>query len=127
MKPSVAERMKSRLQEFAEALESGGDISDQYTCRKVVLNLQPTPYNPELVKQTRALLGLSQHLFAKFLGVSLNTVQAWERGDNPPKDMACRFMDEIRNDPEYWRNRLAKVITAKPESKLLRKAKQTQP
>jgi putative transcriptional regulator len=109
--------MKSRLRGLAEALKAGGDIAEQFTCRQIDLDLQPTPYSPALVKQTRALLGVSQALFAKFLGASVKTVQAWELGDNVPCDMAGRFMDEIRNDPEYWRNRLAKVLSAKPGTK----------
>ena len=67
----------------------------------MVLDLLPMPYGPALVKRTRAILSVSQGIFAQFLGVSVNTVQAWERGINVPKDVACRFMDEIRHNPDY--------------------------
>jgi len=30
--------------------------------------------------------------------------------------MACRFMDEIRHDPDYWRQRLLDVVTEKTAS-----------
>jgi putative transcriptional regulator len=105
-----AGRMLERLTEFAETLESGGKIEDRYTCREVRLNLKPSAYTPQRVRQTRKLLGLSQALFAQFLGVSLQTVSAWEQGQKPPRDIACRFLDEVRHDPAYWRARLAAVM-----------------
>jgi putative transcriptional regulator len=114
MKPSAEERIVQGLERFADALESGEDITTRFTCRKVVLNLEPTEYTPQLVKDARAKLGVSQALFAQFLGVSVGAVQAWERGEKRPKDIACRFMDEIRRDPTYWRQRLLEI--AEPRS-----------
>ncbi len=101
------------LESFADALESGEDLTKRFTCRKVVLNLEPTPYTPELVKETREVLGLSQALFAQFLGVSAGTIQAWERGEKPPRNVACRLMDEIRRDPDYWRKRFLELAEEK--------------
>jgi putative transcriptional regulator len=66
-----------------------------------------------LVKQTRALLGASQAVFANFLGVSVKTVRAWEQGVNTPSAMACRFMDEIRRDPKHWIARLSEAAVAR--------------
>ena len=103
---SVASRIVSRLTEFTEALESGADISEKFTCHKVTLKLEPGSYAPQKVKKTRDLLNLSQPLFAKFLGVAVQTVRAWEQGDNVPSDMACRFLDEINANPAYWQERL---------------------
>jgi len=105
-----------RLNEFADAVEAGEDVCAKFTCRKVVLNLLPQPYDPKLVKQTRALLSVSQNIFAQFLGVAPATVQAWESGTNSPSDIACRFMDEIRHDPQYWRQRLTDSISQKVET-----------
>jgi DNA-binding transcriptional regulator YiaG len=73
------------------------------------------PYDPALVKKTRDLLSVSQNIFAPFLGVSVNAVQAWERGTNTPSHMASRFMDEIRHNPLYWRKRLMESISQKVE------------
>jgi len=103
----------SRLNTFAEALKSGKPISERFTCRKMELDLQPTPYNPSLVKKTRKLLNASQPLFARFLGVSVRTVRSWEQGINTPSDMACRFMDEIRRNPPYWIERLISAVVEK--------------
>ena len=103
---SVAERIVSRLTNFTKALESGAAVSEKFTVRTIRLNLQPTEYDTESVRRTRDLLKLSQPLFAKFLGVSVQTVRAWEQGDNIPSDMAARFLDEINRDPAYWQRRL---------------------
>lgn len=113
MKPSVADRIVKRLRGFTEALENKEVISERFTCRKIELNLEPTAYEPEKVKETRGLLGLSQALFAKFLGVSVRAVRSWEQGVNIPSDMACRFMDEIRGNPKYWRGRLKERVVSK--------------
>lgn len=113
MKASVADRILGRLKGFTKALESGETIQDRFTCHKVVLDLKPQPYDPAKVKATRKLLRASQAVFAKFLGVSIRTVHSWEQGINAPSDMACRFMDEIRCNPEYWRKRLQEVTIAK--------------
>jgi putative transcriptional regulator len=113
MKPSVADKMLQRLQQFTEDLEKEETLPETYTCRKIILDLKPRPYDPEMVKKTRKLLGASQRIFAQLLGVSVNTVRAWEQGDNPPRGMACRFMDEIRRDPAYWQARLKEAAVAK--------------
>ena len=103
---SVADQIVSRLTNFTNALESGATVSEKFTVRTIRLNLEPTAYDTESVRKTRELLHLSQPLFAKFLGVSVQTVRAWEQGDNVPSDMACRFLDEINRDPAYWQRRL---------------------
>jgi putative transcriptional regulator len=110
---SAAGRIRERLTDFAETLETDAKLEDHYTVRKVALNLRPTAYTPARVRETRNMLGLSQALFAQFLGVSLQTVSAWEQGQKPPLDIARRFFDEIRHDPEHWRNRLREVMAAR--------------
>lgn len=113
MKNSVANRIISGLQEFSGALKANKPITEEFTCRKVVLDLHPTRYQPEDVKAARELLHCSQTMFGQFLGVSANAIRAWEQGVNPPPDIACRFMDEIRRDPKYWIERLKSAATVK--------------
>lgn len=93
------------LEDFLADLRADVPITKKYTCRRVVVDLQPHAYTAEQVRATRMLLNASQPIFACFLGVSVKTVRAWEHGKTP-SDMACRFMDEIQRNPEYWRNRL---------------------
>ena len=110
---SVGLRIIDRLQEFTETLEGDQAIDERFTCRTIALDLSPAKYSPDLVRQTRRLLNLSQPLFAQFLGTSTNTVRAWEQGVNRPSAMARRFMDEIRNDPERFRARLQRLAVQK--------------
>jgi putative transcriptional regulator len=112
-KASVGTRIIQGLEEFAETLEREKSVAEKFNCRVVELDLQPASYSSELVKKTRKLLSASQSVFARFLGVSVNTVRAWEQGVNIPKDVACRFMDEIRINPAYWRKRLQDSATVK--------------
>jgi putative transcriptional regulator len=105
-----------RLKDFAETLETSESVTDKFTCRTIKLKLEPTTYSADLVKETRKLLGASQAIFAQFLGVSVKTVHDWEQGRKPPRDVACRLMDEIRRDPEYWLNRLKELSIATKES-----------
>jgi putative transcriptional regulator len=96
------------LDGFVTDLKADVDIPAKYTCRRVVLGLEPRTYTADEIKATRGLLRVSQVLFAQFLGVSPKTVRAWERGKTP-SDMARRFMDEIQLNPDYWRKRLGEV------------------
>jgi putative transcriptional regulator len=108
IEPTVENEILEALSEFTEALERG-EVFQRFNCRQIKLNLQRTTYSPELVKKTRETLGISQPLFARFLGVSPKTVKAWEQGLNEPHPMACRFMDEIRRNRKYWLTVLKKV------------------
>ena len=100
------------MEGFLDDLRKDAPIREKYTCRRVVIDLRPTTYTPEQVKATRNLLGVSQAVFAQFLGVSKKTVAAWEQG-RLPNEMACRFMDEIQHNPEYWRERLRTSVRSK--------------
>ena len=112
---TFGERVIDSLGEFAAALECGEDIPQKFNCRKVVLDLSPTPYSSELVVETRKVLQASQAVFAGFLGVATRTVSSWEQGIREPDKLACRFMDEIRNDPEHWKKRLKELIRPKSQ------------
>jgi len=105
-KSTIGAKLIESLEEFSAALKKDGKVCDKFTHRRVVLNLKPVKYNAKSVKATRLLLRASQSIFAKFLGVSPSAVRSWERDMNVPSAMACRFMDEIQRNPEYWRKRL---------------------
>lgn len=120
-KPSIGQRIIDRLSSLVEALERGEALAERFTCREVELDLEPTPHDAELVRRTRDALRASQAVFARFLGVSAQTVRAWEQGANRPTDIACRFMDEIRRDPAHWRRRLEQAAVRKPAAKAKRR------
>ena len=98
------------LEEFADALAKGEKITRKFRCHRVILDLHAVPYSCDQVKETRALLKVSQAIFAQFLGVKPATIRSWEQGRNHPPDMACRFMDEIRRHPDHFRRILRKSI-----------------
>jgi putative transcriptional regulator len=110
---TIAEELIAGFTELADALESGGDIGAKFNCYQMQLDLRPETYTPGTVKQTRELLGASQAVFAKFLGVSVKSVSQWERGTGKPSPIACRFMDEIRRNPKYYVSRLRESMIRK--------------
>ncbi len=114
---SVESRIIKGLRGFADTLKSGKSVTERYTYKKVVVDLEPTSYGAKEVRAVRDMLNASQAVFAKFLGVSAGTVRAWEQGINPPKDMACRFLDEICLHPELFKKRLLESITVKRSRK----------
>jgi putative transcriptional regulator len=112
---SVENDILEALTEFTDALEKG-EVLQRLTCRQVRLNLEPSSYSPQLVKGTRNVLGVSQPLFARFLGVSAKTVRSWEQGVNTPSPMARRFMDEIRRAPSHWAARVREVAVVNSDN-----------
>ena len=104
------------LEGLLQDLKNDEPLTEKYNRREVVLDLKPRKYGPRLVKATRTLLAASQTLFAQFLGVSAQSVRAWEQGGKTPSDIACRFMDEIQRNPDYWRGRLKESAKVKARS-----------
>ena len=99
--------------ELADSLSRDEKVQGKFTVRRMVLNHHPVPYSPSTVKQTRQLLRMSQAVFAQFLGIKVSTLRSWEQGRNSPPDMACRFMDEIQRNPDYWKERMQEAIQVK--------------
>jgi putative transcriptional regulator len=112
MKRSIGNRILRGLKEFTDSLKED-NVTTKLTCRKVTLDLQPPAYTPKAVRDTRKTLKVSQAVFAQFLGVKPTAVRSWEQGRQAPSEMARRFMDEIRRNPEYWRTRLSESIRVK--------------
>jgi len=56
------------------------------------------------IKNIRRNAGLTQNLFAKFLGVSVKTVESWESGRNQPSGAACRMLAITKKDPQFPKN-----------------------
>jgi putative transcriptional regulator len=51
-----------------------------------------TEYNKDQIREIRMNAKMTQHVFADFLGVSVKTVEAWERGRTHPTGPAYRLM-----------------------------------
>jgi putative transcriptional regulator len=102
----LGDEMLAGLTAFRDALRSGDPIEKKFTVRTVTLDLEAKPYSAEDVKAVRARLRASQGLLAKFLGVSVKTLCAWEQGTRPVPSIACRFLDELIGCPELWNRRV---------------------
>ncbi len=66
--------------------------------RKTVYEIQPVKkYDKVQIKQIRTSVGMTQVLFANYMGVSTKTVEAWEKGINRPTGTACRLISLLEN------------------------------
>ena len=70
--------------------------------KKTTLTVAPVEvFTPGEIKEIRNKTGLTQVLFAKFMGVSVKSVEAWEAGRNHPEGAACRLLSLTREDPMF--------------------------
>ena len=77
----------------AVAIERGEIIG-----RKTIYEIQPVKkYNNMQIKKIRTSVGMTQNLFANYMGVSCKTVEAWEKGTNHPTGTACRLISMLEN------------------------------
>ena len=58
-------------------------------------------YSPSDIKKIRQTAGLTQAMFAAYMGVSLKTVEAWEGGRNTPSGPACRLLALTQGNPAF--------------------------
>jgi len=103
-------KIVSAFQEAIDVMRSGEPLPGRLTVRSYHAEFVRPSYGPEDVRRVRDLLGMSQVVFARFLGVDPNTVRSWEQGTRPPSSIARRFMGEIEEDPAYWRQRVARKV-----------------
>src|SRR5262249_54187942 len=94
---------------FRDSLRNRIPLETKYTVRQVVV-VAPPPLAPADVREIRESLGLSQPVFADFLGTSTATVRSWEQGQKPPSPMARRFLGLIAADPTYWKSRFRSMV-----------------
>ena len=70
--------------------------------KTTVLSIVPVDvFTAAEIKEIRKSTGLTQVLFARFMGVSPKTVESWESGRNHPEGAACRLLTLTRNDPTF--------------------------
>ncbi|MBQ8229065.1 MAG: helix-turn-helix domain-containing protein [Clostridia bacterium] len=72
--------------------------------KKTTLTILPLEtFSSQEIKEIRNSTGLTQVLFAKYMGVSVKTVEAWEAGRNHPDGAACRLLTITRHNPNFPR------------------------
>ena len=82
-----------------EAIEDAN--SSEKKLKRNVVHVEPIKeYNAEEVKKIRLNTGMSQNVFASYMGVSCKTVEAWESGKNHPSGAASRILNmmEMNNN-----------------------------
>ncbi len=114
---TVGEELNARLGRFVEQLaktESMADLPKVVTVRRVKLDLRPRPFSAKELKAIRLRLGVSQALFAEYLGVSSSTLQDWEQGRHEVTGPVCRLLGEMMGDIPAWSKRLKDLATVAP-------------
>ena len=72
------------------------------TAKKTTMTVLPLEtFSSIEIKEIRKQTGLTQVMFAKYMGVSVKTVEAWESGKNQPIGSACRLLGLTRADPAF--------------------------
>ena len=70
--------------------------------KKTTITIAPVDvFTAQEIKEIRNNTGLTQLLFAKYMGVSVKTVESWEAGRNHPEGAACRLLSLTRKDPAF--------------------------
>ena len=93
---SVFDKIKLGLEE-AISYERG-----ELDARTMKLTVAPVRrFDASEIRNIRVNTGLTQKLFAEYLGVSVKTVEAWESGKNEPLGSACRLLDLTKADPLF--------------------------
>lgn len=93
--------MSQYYNDLMEGLQEAiGDAkaSEKKLKRRIVTVIPVKEYQSEEIKEIRRNTGLSQKLFASYLGVSNKTVEAWERGINQPSGAASRMLHMMEMD-----------------------------
>ncbi len=66
--------------------------------KEIIIPDTPKKYKAEDIKKLRKKLKFSQNALAKWLNVSLNTVQSWEQGTRNPSHAVLRLLDIFDKD-----------------------------
>ena len=96
----MSDLYKSIMNGLQEAIDDANGVGQKLPRRKVVI--EPVKqYDAEEIRVIRKKTGLSQRLFAAYLGVSSKTVEAWESGTNCPSGPASRLLFMIETDTSF--------------------------
>ena len=96
MSNSVYESIMTGLNEALEDAKSTKKVLKRHK-----VTVEPVKvYEADEVKKIRNSTGMSQKIFASYMGVSDKTVEAWEAGTNHPSGAASRLLSMIEQDKE---------------------------
>ena len=69
--------------------------------RRTVTVVPVKDYSATEVKKIRQSTGMSQKLFAEYMGVSIKTVEAWEAGTNHPSGPSSRMLSLMEQNHSF--------------------------
>jgi len=93
---SVFDKIKTGLEE-AIAYEQG-----TLPAKTRKMTIEPIRhFDAKEIRNIRMNTGMTQHVFAEYMGVSVKTVEAWESGKNHPIGSACRLLHLTQTDPGF--------------------------
>lgn len=82
-----------------EALEDAQ--SEKPVLKRNKVTVEPVKvFEADEVKKIRTSTGMSQKIFASYMGVSDKTVEAWEAGTNHPSGAASRLLSMMEIDKD---------------------------
>jgi len=85
---TLFEDLQQGLQEAIEFERGNGQA------RSVTYIITPiTSYDHKEIRDIRRKAGMTQAVFASYMGVSKKTVEAWESGKTHPTGPACRLLN----------------------------------
>lgn len=93
---NIYESIVTGLTEAIEDVQS----KEKKLKRRVVTIVPVKEYEADEIKAIRKSTGLSQKLFAGYMGVSDKTVEAWETGKNRPSGTASRLLSMMEMNAE---------------------------
>lgn len=89
-------RYEAIYQEVKDLMESGKPIpSDKLTI------LDVKTYTPDEIRDIRMVAKMTQKTFARVIGVSVKSVEGWERGYSQPEGAARRLIGLIQSNPTF--------------------------
>ena len=91
--------MSTLFDDLQEGLLQAIDYANGVGSARVVsYRIEPvTELNKDQIRAIRKNAQMTQHVFADYLGVSVKTVEAWERGRTHPTGPAYRLMSLLGN------------------------------
>ena len=88
--------LSAALDEAIVDAKSGNKILKSET---ISIEIEPlVDYSADTIKDIRRRTGLTQSLFAQWLGVSTRTVEAWETGRNKPSGPSSRLLSLLQKN-----------------------------
>lgn len=92
--------MSGVYESIMAGLNEAAEDDGRHLRRRMVTIVPVKVYGAEEVQKIRKSTGMSQRLFAGYMGVSVKTVEAWEAGTNHPSGAASRILSMMEMDSD---------------------------